>query len=545
MKERPRILRLRRLCADAILLACLCLAAESLVMQLAPLPPRVLDRLASSAVVLDVEGQMLGTRATSRGERALPLRFEQLPELLITALLRAEDERFWQHGGVDVAALLRASLQNLRSGRVVSGASTLSMQLWRILNPGSPRDLRFKLQQAFRARQLETVYTKQELLAAYCNQVPLGGACRGFAAAAWRWFGKPLRQLELAEIAALVALLPAPSRRSPRRDPARLRSCRDRLLRRMAAAGEVDPVTAAAALASPLGMARQPWPRALPFALDHFLDASPQGLRQTALDRRLQGQIQVLCRQDRLGGGDSIAVVVLRRRTGCIRALVGGLDHAANQVNCALRPRMIGSTIKPFLYALAVDRGVLCMDGTVPDQPLVYPGYAPQNFDRRHLGRLGATRALASSRNLPAVWLLERVGPEALAEVCARGGLLPDAGLLRLDAALGTISASPLRLAQAYLLLAERPERLGLGRRSARAVLRAMGETRIEGRRLPPGLACKTGTSSGRRDAWCVGVCRDHVVVVWRGNQDGRGESDIVGAQLSGGLLCRVHALLD
>ncbi len=545
MTARSWLRRLGRRLAFVALFACLVgLAAEQLLDQVWPYPLVRLRALEISTVVEAGDGTWLRVVPTDRGERALPLRWNEAPALLRTAILASEDERFLDHGGVDWQALARATIGNLQAGRVVSGASTLTMQLVRIVEP-RPRTFVVKFVEVLRARQLERVLDKVAIADAWLQQVPMGGTLRGFAAAARYWFGRPVQELTPAEIAALVVMVPAPSARSPLRHPELLRQRRDALLLRLAELGCLDEAIAAQARRQPLGMRAHAWPWLAP-QLAQLAVAELGGARPlrcpTAADLGMEQRIRGVLRDQDLPG-DAVAVVVLDRDSAAVKALVGGRD-ANVPLDATQRRRCLGSTLKPFLYALARECGACSEHGLIDDTPLVVGDWQPSNFQRGHAGRLAAADALATSNNIAAVRCLQRTGAEAFRTLLAGLGLPPGAAGEDLTAALGTGAASPLELARAWHRFLAMPQTVGLSRGSVDWTLRALQRLPLVNGERGGSMAWKSGTSSGRRDAWCVGVADRHIVVVWAGNRDGRGAADLVGARTSTGLLARIAAIL-
>jgi len=555
--------------------ACLCIGgfvAERGLDVLWPYPLAQLQALERSLVLTANDGTWLRVVPTSAGERVLPLGFDECPKVLQDAVLVGEDERFFVHGGVDWAAGLRAAAGNLAAGRVVSGASTLTMQVVRIVEP-RPRTWWSKCLEVVRARQLERLVDKERIAALWLEQVPLGGTLRGFDAAARFWFGCSARELAVAQAATLVAMVPAPSARSPLRNPTLLRSRRDALLRRMGERGLLAPEVVARAVAQDLGMQKHAWPWLAPHAADAAWRALRQGgdgLRRgegdddrgtdcvaapddpalpacvvaTAVDLELQGRVQAVVQRQPDLPGDGLAVVVVRRADGSLPVVLGDRDPLA-PLDLSARPRSAGSTCKPFLYALAHERGAIGAQTLVDDLPRIYDDWRPANFDRGFLGRTRAGDALATSSNLAAVRCLEAVGTGPFAELLQRLGLRSGLRPLQLDGALGTDAVSPRELARAYWRFVERPQTLGLSPASVAFTLQALRRLPlVAGRSRAGDVAWKSGTSSGRRDAWCVGVTERHIVVVWLGNRDGRGLADLVGVRTANRLLAAVLGVL-
>lgn len=511
-----------------------------------PYPLAQLQALPQSIVVTAADGTWLRVAPTPAGERVLPLAWAQCPDVLRAAVLAGEDERFFAHAGVDWLAGLRALADNVVSGRVVSGASTLTMQVVRIVEP-RPRTLWSKAVEVLRARQLERALDKEAIASVWLTQVPMGGTLRGFDAAARHWFGKAATGLDAAEAAALVAMVPAPSARAPHRRPQLLRSRRDALLQRLHEQGAIATDVADVARARELGMQRHGWPWLAPHGCDAALAAlvgERPAVVATDLDLEAQLRVQRVVR-DTIGlPGDGLAVVVLRRCDGRLVAVLGDRDPRA-PLDLSRRPRSAGSTLKPFLYALAQQRGAIAAATLVDDLPRAFDDWQPANFDRRWLGRARAGDALATSSNLAAVRCLEAVGPGAFAALLRALGLRTDERVLHLDGALGTDAVTPRQLAFAYWRFVAEPGSVGLSPASATWTLRALARLPlVAGHGRAGDVAWKSGTSSGRRDAWCVAITAEHVVVVWLGNRDGRGLADLVGVRSANRLLAAVLAVL-
>jgi penicillin-binding protein 1C len=510
-----------------------------------PYPSAAFAALPRSLQVMAADGTLLRVVPTPAGERVLPGSFAELPAVHALAVRLAEDARFDHHSGVDGVAIVRALLHNLRAGRIVSGASTLTMQVVRQVEP-RPRSYANKLREMLRARQLERSHGKAAIADAWLQQVPMGGTLRGLPAAASMWFGRPLAELDLVDLAALLAMVPAPSARAPHRHAARLLVHRNRLLQRFHEGGLLSAAELAAASARPLGMQAHGWPWLVQEGVDAALAAADPASRDrhlaTGLDVELDQRLRAVVAQADLPG-DGVAVVVLGRPRGQFLAVLGDRQPRPllDLSQCA---RSLGSTLKPFLYALLRQHGGLADRVRLEDSPLDLEGWRPSNFQPGHAGWLDPAQALASSNNLTAVRSLQLVGPAAFGGWLQGLGLPPSAAPADLSAALGSGSASPQQLAQAYQRFVDAPERAGLTAASVAYVLDAM-------RRLPlvPGeragaVAWKSGTSSGRRDAWCVAIEARHVVVVWLGNRGGFGHGDLVGARTANALMARVLGCL-
>nr|WP_242589340.1 penicillin-binding protein 1C [Corallococcus macrosporus] len=508
----------------------------------------------------------------------IPAPKDRIDRAYVRALLALEDKRFFQHPGVDPLAALRAVGLNLSRGRRVSGASTLTMQLVRVLEP-RPRTFTSKVIESFRAAQLEARLSKQEVLEAYLQFVPYGRNVEGVEAAALAYFGHTAQHLSPAEIATLLAVPQNPNRRFPspeNRD--RLLSARDDIARRLLDSGGlvVDGVAADTVLAEVRATRvpdlLTPFPREAPHAAA-WLKAQRPGVTwlATTLDagtqRFVERTLGEAARRLERQGIHNGAVVVADRDTGELRALVGNFDffdekHGGQIIGFAT-PRSPGSALKPLLYALGIDQGLVGPETLVPDIPVAYGGYQPRNFDGRFLGLVRMETALSQSLNLPFVRLLERVGVEGFlgslrqAEVTS---LDPRPGHYGLSAAVGGLELTPLELTGVYLALAGdgqvKPLRV-LEEDSApkqaqtlvspgaawltRQALALRDRPDFPERRrltgLPARVHWKTGTSFGNRDAWAAGSGPKHTAVVWLGNFDHASSVHLVGAENAAPLL--------
>jgi penicillin-binding protein 1C len=535
--------------------------------------PFPMERLEPPAAtrVLDRDGRPLRFFLAEDGMWRFPLDLEDISPELTAALIDSEDRRFHRHPGVDPLAVLRAMWTNLRAGRVVSGASTIPMQVARLAEP-RPRTLTAKAIEAFRALQLCARHSRAEILRWYVNLAPFGSNVVGVGAAAWHYFGKNPRTLSLGEIALLSVLPRSPARYDPLKHPAAARAVRDRVLRRFAAHGVFDAVRVAGSMSRPLLARLAPVPQGAPHFTRWVRSLQPgASVIRTSLDARFQavaesmvaGRMEAL-RREAIGNA---AVVVLDAGTSRILAHVGSADfwdEREGQVDNALSRRSPGSTLKPLLYALAFDRGDLVPGSMLLDVPTDFAGYAPENYGQDFQGLVSARQALATSLNIPAVRLLNRCGPGAFLELLHRGGLTTleqPASHYGLPLALGGCEVRLLELTNLYASLARggtyRPpdpldgastdtppaERV-CSPEAAAMVLDILTSTRRPD--LPdawqftvgaPAVAWKTGTSFGHRDAWAVGVNRDLAIGVWVGNPDGSQCMNISGARHAGPLL--------
>ena len=516
--------------------------------------PDVADR-APASVVSAADGTAMHVGLDADGARRLPFRLADASPHLVHALVAAEDRRFYAHRGVDVRALARAAVACATAGAAVEGGSTITMQTVR-WTTRVPRSFAGKALQALRAWQAERRWSKDEILERYLDAVPLPGNLRGVAAACAAWFGKRPADVSADEAALIVSTLPAPTRFDPRRDPVGARARRDRVLDRMREEGALDAAACAAAKARPVVVDRGGFPDLGGHAW------ARAGAGRTTVEPGLERAVEALAAQ--APAPDGVAVVVVDVRRASVRALVGARRADPSVLDATEAPRSAGSTVKPFLYALALDAGLVVPTTALLDLPWAAPDWAPRNFDARVHGPVTAAEALATSLNVPAVRLAAALPDGALAATLRRAGLahVRGADAPGADLALGTDDVTPLELAEAATTLAaggvHRPLRLladapvAAGDRvlSPGACALVTAALADAGRARPAGapgedVAWKTGTSSRRRDAWAAGWTQDVVVVVWRGRLDGAPDDTLVGARAAVPLLFDVLALAD
>jgi len=472
---------------------------------------------------------------------------DKIDPLLVKATLACEDRRFYFHPGVDILAVARAAWQDLEAGRVVSGGSTITLQLARLLDPG-PRTLFKKLKEAFQALLLETRFSKKEILERYLNLAPYGGNREGVATASLYYFGKLPRGLTPAQIAFLVSLPQAP-RRGLRRDVA----ARNRILARLRHNGLITPAEATKAFRTPLVIHPHPFPFRAPHAAD-YLYAAHAGARHivSTLDAGVQGLAVSAARRHRERlmalGATQAAVVVISNKTRAVRALVGSLDYWNTEFGGQVRgfnaPRSPGSALKPFLYAMALQKGILTPETRMEDRPKAYGAFRPVNFSPRFRGLVPVRTALALSLNLPFINLLRETGVPAFLKFMKKAGFSwgKTPGL---TAVTGGVEVKLLRLTNLYATLA-RGGRHGPPRLltadplteqplllpgAASLTLQALDVKNHGAEKGDFDISWKTGTSWGQRDAWAIGVSPQYTVGVWAGNFDGRGALGLTGAR--------------
>ncbi len=464
--------------------------------------------------------------------------------MFLKMLVTYEDRRFYSHPGVDPIALARAAGQAVWNGRVVSGGSTLTMQVARLLEDSGTGKVAGKLRQMRVALALERRLGKAQILDLYLRIAPYGGNLEGVRAASLAYLGKEPRRLTPAQAALLVALPQSPESRRPDRAPDRASAARERVLRRMAGAGVLSDDQARAALTEPVPQTRKPFPALAPH-LAARLRAEHPGAQviDTTIDPAVQAGLEDLAAQTVRTRGDrlSLAIVVADHRSGQILASVGSPDwtndRRAGFVDMTRALRSPGSTLKPFVYALAFDEGLAHPETLIEDRPAAFGTYRPQNFDKTFRGTISVRSALQMSLNIPVVSLADALGPERLLSALERSGArveLPG-GQAGLAVALGGLGISLEDLVQAYAALAGlgQPVRLSpldsvqdaLPRMLSREAAWMVTDI-LAGLPPPPGaaahrLAYKTGTSYGHRDAWALGYDGAHVAGVWMGRPDG------------------------
>jgi penicillin-binding protein 1C len=541
-----------------------------------PFPIESLDaahRAREAVRVLDRDGRLLRA-VVGRAETCMFWTdLEAISPRLVEATIAAEDGRFYSHPGVDLLAALRAFWSNVSRGRRVSGASTITMQVVRLVEP-RPRTWTSKVVESFRALQIERQLDKRRILEWYLNLAPYGGNLVGVEASAQVYFGKCARDLTLGEAALLAGLPQAPSRLRPDRHPERARARRDWVLGRLEARGAVAAGEKAVACREAVRAARRPFPIEAPHAAALAIRRHPGSpVLRTTLDTRIQAVAETALRAGvgplRADGVTNGAVVVIENGAAAVRALVGSLDFFAEadagQVCGATAPRSPGSALKPFTYALAFDRG-LCAPGTIlADVPSAYGGYEPVNYDAGYRGPVTAREALVASLNVPAVRLLDRVGVASLLQALRQLGfstLKKEAAHYGLALTLGSTDVTLLDLTDAYAALARlgvyEPCRLleaeprAAGRRvfsagAAYLVADILSDSaRLGGRPLWRSehdrvrMAWKTGTSAGHRDAWTVAYTPSYTVGVWVGNFNGRPSRQLAGFRAAAPIAARI-----
>ena len=521
----------------------------------------------TSNEVLDRNGDLLRAYTVSDGRWRLAVDLDKVDPFFITLLLAYEDKRFYRHHGVDLRAVLRAAWQTVTQGRVTSGASTLTMQVARLLEDSGTGRLTGKLRQMRLAVALERHLTKDEILALYLHLAPYGGNVEGIRAATLAYFGKEPRRLTPAEAALLVAIPQSPETRRPDRAAPVATRARARVLARATSDGLIDADQARAALTEAVPTARRSFPAFAPHLADRVIAGEDGNRHQTTLDRDLQASLERLAADTVAGQGArlQVALVVANHRTGEVLASVGSAAYRADQrqgfVDMTTALRSPGSTLKPLIYGLAFDDGLVHPETLIDDVATDFNGYRPQNFDRQFRGTIRVREALQLSLNLPVVALTEALGPAKLLQALDRAEVdfaLPN-GQPGLAVALGGIGVTLADMVQLYAAMANggvtRPltHAFGAAPGEGQRVLTAASAWEVAdilaGLAPPPGapenrLAYKTGTSYGHRDAWAIGFDGDHVIGVWMGRPDGTPVPGAFGADLAAPVLFQAFARL-
>ena len=517
-----------------------------------------------STLVVDRDRRLLRPFTLPDGRWRLPATTHDVDPRYLAMLVAYEDGRFYQHHGVDPRALLRAAGQWLIRGRIVSGGSTLSMQVARLIEPRAERTLFAKLRQIARAQEIERAVGKAGVLDRYVTLAPFGGNLEGVRAASLAWFGKEPTKLTIAEAALLVALPQSPEARRPDRFPLAARAARDRVLDRVFARGVIGVDEAARAKAEPVPETRRAFPELAAHAAEEAVAADPKAkVIRLSIDARLQAKLETLARESvaRLGPKLSAAIVVIDNASGEIRARIGAADPddaaRGGAIDMSRAPRSPGSALKPFIYALAFEEGLAHPETVLFDRPMRYGAYAPENFDLGYQGTVTARKALQMSLNLPAIELLADVGPATfLARLHGAGAeiALPKETPIGLAIGLGGLGVSLTDIARLYAGFArggEAPalvERLDsakpvIGPRRVTDPVAAWYVADILRGAAPPAnalsgrIAFKTGTSYGFRDALAVGFDKRTTIAVWVGRPDNGPTPGLIGRQAAAPIL--------
>ncbi len=531
------------------------------------IPPLTLE---TGVEVLDRDGDLLRAYTVENGRWRLPVSYDAVDPGFVEMLVAYEDRRFWRHPGIDLRSFARAAWQRVTTGRVISGGSTLTMQVARLLEESGTGAWAGKIRQIRLALALERRLSKEEILTLYFHLAPYGGNIEGIRAATLTWFGTEPGRLTAAQSALLVALPQAPTSRRPDRFPEAAEIARNRVLTRAVTYTGLTEAQIAWARNEPIPTTRRDFPALAAHLADRaILDRPTQGTHHLTLEADLQRQMERLVARavSDLGPQISTAIMVVDHETGEILASVGSPDYTDRAregfVDMTQAVRSPGSALKPLIYGLAFDAGILHPETLVSDRPISIAGYAPQNFDDVFRGEVTASDALQLSLNIPAVMLLNELGPHQMLTAMGRADMevaLPEGEEPGLAIALGGLGTRMEDLMRLYA---------GIARGGVAAPMHwRSGEAPREGQRIlsetaawylgdvladviPPanarriGLSFKTGTSYGHRDAWAFGFDGQHVVGVWMGRADGAAVPGAFGAELSAPLLFEAFSRID
>jgi len=546
--------------------------------------PSPLFRDDYSTVLFGADGALLGARVAGDEQWRFPMG-DTLPAKYVTALLLLEDRHFLLHRGVYYPSLMKAVWDNLRAGTVKRGGSTLTMQLARISQGNPPRTIPQKVAEIILAYRLEHRYSKEEILMMYAAHAPFGSNVVGLEAASWRFFGKPPGHLSWAEHATLAVLPNNPGRVYPGRNEAQLLTQRNRLLERLAAAGHLSVESCELAMMEPLPDGPAPLPDLAPHLMNRMISEGKRGQRiHTTIDANLQPQVEeIMARHHELlsaTGIHNMAVLVMETQTGVVRVYQGNVRGAGaahgSQVDVISAPRSSGSILKPFLFAMMLNDGLILPDMLVRDIPVQIGNFRPVNYSRQYSGAVPARMALSRSLNIPAVRMLNEYGTARFCDglrQMGKGTLTRPASHYGLSVILGGAESKLWELCGMYgsmgrtlmnytmhdsryvqgsfhmpevlqeghaarlaapVQLRERPEVVGAGAvwltfEAMIDVVRPEEDSQWRQFSTTRQVAWKTGTSYGNRDAWSIGVTPGYVVGVWVGNASGEGRPSLTG----------------
>ncbi len=492
-------------------------------------------------------GKLMRVYPTSDGKKRIYLPISKIDPLFIKATIAYEDKRFFYHPGVDPLAIMRALYQNIKAKRIVSGASTITLQLVRLFWPGK-RTLVRKLRESIYALSIETKKEKEDILESYLNMAPYGGNIEGIGAASLYYFGKLPKNLSIGEIAFLVSLPQAPLRAI--KDDIK---ARNRVLTAMYKAGLISKDEFLSAIKRPIPKRIRSFPFKAPHAADYIRMLYPEKRYIiTGIDPTIQKLIENIQYRHKRNilesGANQSAIVVIENKSRIVRGLVGSFNYrdslSQGQVRGFVAKRSSGSTLKPFLYALALGEGLITPETLMEDRPKTFGPFRPVNFSGKFRGMVKARNALSDSLNLPFINLLTSFGTKRFLTFLKKAGINQnkDPGLTAIT---GGIELTLLKLTNLYVtlvregrygnarLIKEEPliEKKLIHPGAAYLTIEALLSQNHGEPNMPFEIAWKTGTSFGQRDAWAIGMSPDFTVGVWVGNFDGRGAKGIVGAK--------------
>ena len=534
-------------------------------------PDPVVTLPATSSLVLDRKGTLLSPFLTASGHWRLPVKADDIDPDYIRLLLAYEDKRFKEHAGVDWRAGLRAAWQMATHRRIVSGASTLTMQVVRLTGEESTRSLAGKLRQAVQALRLEEKLSKDEILERYLLRAPFGGNIEGVRAASLAWFGKEPRHLTLAESALLVALPQSPEARRPDRDPDAALAARNRVLDRALEAGAFPAAAIEYAKSQPVPDRRRPMPHHAPLtSLAAISGQTPGTELRLTLDANLQARLEDLALSAawQWGARTTAAIVAVDNATGEVIARVANAAYGSTErkgaVDMATAVRSPGSALKPFVYAMAFEAGYARPATLIDDRPARFGAWTPENFSDTWRGTISVREALQHSLNVPAVLMMERVGPTGFAARLNATGHplhLPEGTRPGLPIILGGAGTTLEDLVSLYAGLARGGNVPNLKLRTdapyaanqkpvttqeaAAMIAGILREAPAPDHAASGRISFKTGTSYGYRDAWAIGFDKRTTIAVWIGRADGAPVPGLIGREAAAPILFDAFARLD
>lgn len=534
-------------------------------------PPKINRLQAVSPIVLDKDGQWLSAYAVDDGTWRLAVKIVEVDPRFLERLIAYEDKRFYQHSGVDPLAIIRAGRSFIKQGQAVSGASTITMQLVRLLEP-RPRTFTSKVIESFRALQLELFLSKTEILEAYLTFAPYGGNLEGIKAASLSYLGKPPSRLTDAEIALLIALPQSPEVRRPDLHKESARTGRAKVLNKLNKFGLISEVQAKEASDAIIPEARLAIPEIAWITGYGLTEGKP--VTRTTLDRQLQADLEMVTQQyvSKLDESINTAITIVENKTMSVRAHIASADRdrPGGWIDMTRQSRSPGSTLKPFIYGLAIDDGLISTASVLHDKPTRFGTYQPENFNRRYYGKVRVFEALRHSLNVPAVAVLDKIGGQRFEDSLVNvgvnmeryGGRGERAGLAL---ALGGSGLTVNDLAMLYAGLANDGRMSELkwrqsdvsdeyqlfSEKTANKITDILRQAPTPSGRVPswlskdaPPIAYKTGTSYGFRDAWAAGYTKNWTVIVWTGRPDGGPRPGKTGRLAAAPLLFDVFSLL-
>lgn len=538
-------------------------------------PPPFAQKNDNSRLVLDRHGRLLRPFTNSVGIWRLPISFDEVDPRYFAILFAYEDNRFYKHNGVDKRAFARAIWQLTYNRRAISGASTLTMQVARLLDDRPTRSYVAKIGQVFRSWQLEEMLTKREILELYLKLAPFGGNIEGIRAASLAYFGKEPKRLSVAEAAMLVALPQSPEQRRPDRNPEAVRIARNRVIDRAASAGVITQAEADYAKQQPIPTNRHNFPSLAPHLTERLIMSSKSDSLRLTIDAKVQNGVEALAARHvtKVGPKLSAAVMVIDHQTGEVLADVGSAGYfdadRNGPIDMTLAVRSPGSALKPFIYGLAFEAGLAHPETLIEDRPWRFAGYAPQNFDNTFHGTVTVRFALQASLNVPAVKILAAISPARLSARLRQAGFNIDMPR-NLAVALGGVGLRLEDLAGLYVALArggeptplrfvmntaptgstadtpsERPSTPLLRPAAAWYVIDILRGVNPPSLAQSGAIAFKTGTSYGYRDGWAAGFDGRYVVATWIGRPDGTPTPGLTGLTAAAPLLFDVFAQIS